>query len=146
MDLLIVYIISGLIHATQRLDTSHILVTPTGQEIKIEIADTPQQREQGLSYVKSMPPNTGMIFLFDRPGNYPFWMKGMNFSLDIIWLKHMNYNKFSVVTIHENIPPNSYPQLFNSNNPADAVLEINAGTAKVLGIKEGEEQILTFIK
>lgn len=146
MDLLILFMFSGLIHAPQQLNTSHVLVTPTGQEIKIAIADTERQRERGLSYIKSIPPNTGMIFLFDRPGDYPFWMKGMNFPLDIIWLKHRDHYKFSVVTVHENVPSDSYPQSFTSDNPADAVLEINAFEAQALGIKEGNDQILTFIK
>ena len=28
----------------------------------------------------------GMLFVFDQPGRYPFWMKNMKISLDIFWM------------------------------------------------------------
>src|SRR6185436_18462817 len=53
----------------------------------VEIAETPETRAQGLGDRASIGANNGMLFLFDAPGNYGFWMKDMRFSIDIMWIK-----------------------------------------------------------
>jgi len=74
-----------------------------------------------------------MLFIFDQPGYYPFWMKDMRFPIDIAWL---NVNK-QVVEVQANLAPSSYPQTFTNPSPALYVLEIKAGQAAKLNLVTG---------
>jgi uncharacterized membrane protein (UPF0127 family) len=78
-----------------------------------------------------------MLFLFEKLGNYPFWMKGMDFPLDMIWLRRASANSFEVVYVAENIDPSTYPQSIDPKREADAVLEIGASKAEDFGVVEG---------
>ena len=50
------------------------------------------------------PSGEGMIFVFDFPGNYPFWMQDMNFPLDMVWVER----DFNIVGIVKNVSPDTY--------------------------------------
>lgn len=102
----------------------------------VEIADTPGKRAKGLSGRESLVENRGMLFVFDEPGYYPFWMKDMLIPLDFIWI-----NEGRIFQINENIKPEDYPppKFFTPKYPTDSVLEINAGTVKKLNIKIGDK-------
>ena len=54
--------------------------------LNIEISDTKAKREQGLSGKEGLAENEGMLFVFEKEGYYGFWMKDMNFPIDIAWL------------------------------------------------------------
>jgi uncharacterized membrane protein (UPF0127 family) len=112
------------------------LLKINSSEIFAEIADTSQKRNQGLSGRASLPRNQGMLFIFDRPDRHSFWMKDMNFPLDFVWI-----NKNRVIEITENVRPPDFqpPQSLTPKNPADMVLEINAGLAKKINIKIGDK-------
>ncbi|MFH0806504.1 MAG: DUF192 domain-containing protein [Candidatus Brennerbacteria bacterium] len=56
------------------------------QIILAETAANESARAQGLSGHAPLGINEGMLFRFDEPGVYPFWMKGMTFSIDIMWI------------------------------------------------------------
>ena len=103
------------------------------QTIYVRVADTPQTQEQGLSGTPSLPGNQGLLFVFPADGKYPFWMKDMNYSIDILWLA----DDGSVVYIAPNVTPQSYPRTYVSTEPARYVLEVNAGFASSHGIKIG---------
>lgn len=102
--------------------TSNLLVI-NNLPIQIELADTPEKRNLGLSGRENLPPRTGMLFTFDQPGKWGFWMKDMHFPIDIIWLDG-NYRPIHAA---ESITPQSYPKTFYPPAPATYVLEINAG-------------------
>src|SRR3989338_5042145 len=55
-------------------------------KIKAELADTPEKRALGLSGRETLGNDEGMLFVFDEPNTRQFWMKNMNFALDIIWI------------------------------------------------------------
>lgn len=107
-----------------------------GKIINVEISDTLEKQEKGLSGRQSMPENQGMLFVFDRPDFYSFWMKDMNFSLDFIWIRGDE-----VVEITRNVKPEDYkpPKSLVPKNKIDKVLEFNAGMAEKMGIKEGNK-------
>src|SRR4051812_35678814 len=67
------------------------------QKVSLDVANTPKSRELGLSGRNSLADNKGMLFLFDEPGLPSFWMKGMKFPIDILFL---NNNK--IVTLYKN--------------------------------------------
>ena len=99
----------------------------------LEVADTFALHERGLSYRQSLAPQTGMLFVFDTPGMYYFWMKDMNFPIDIIWL---DQNK-KVVHIEHSLSPSTYPDSFGPDTPTQYVIEIPAGEAKDVGLSKG---------
>lgn len=105
--------------------------------LQVETADTEAKRTQGLSDRLSMNENEGMLFKFDNPGIYMFWMKDMRFPLDFIWIRGDK-----VVQIDKNIDPpgKTYgiPAIITPHEKIDQVLEVNAGWADKYGIKEGD--------
>ena len=104
-----------------------------GQLFSIEIADTPAKRIRGLSGRSSLPENRGMLFIFEIPGQYGFWMKGMFIPIDIIWIRGNR-----IIGLEKNILPSSNLNYY-SPEPVDKVLEINAGLSDKLGLKAGDE-------
>jgi len=57
-----------------------------GQNIKVDLALTPETQEKGLSGRSGLKDDEGMLFVFEKPDKYSFWMKDMNFPIDIIWM------------------------------------------------------------
>lgn len=115
--------------------------TPTAtinnHTFKLEVAKTQKEKGVGLSTKSTLEQNVGMLFPFDKPGYYPFWMKNMKFPIDIIFIRNGR-----IVTIHKNIKPprnpNENPPIYNSKEPADIVLEINAGLSEKYKFKRGD--------
>lgn len=102
----------------------------------VDIADTDMSRMMGLSGRKSLGENEGMLFIFPIPGQYTFWMKGMNFPLDFVWIANG-----SVAELMENVPKPTSTLDFATYAPqerVDQVLELNAGTINRAGIKVGD--------
>lgn len=93
--------------------------------IEVEVADTPETREKGLSGREKLPEGTGMLFIFDRPNQYGFWMKDMRFAIDIVWIDE----KYHVVGIEREVLPSTFPQTFYPNQPIKYVLELPAGSS-----------------
>ncbi len=102
----------------------------------VQVARTTKQQELGLMFKSQLAADKGMIFVFQKPNVYSFWMKNMAFALDIIWIKD---NK--IIYIEHSAPPcagDTCPAL-GPNLQADNVLELQAGITKSLGIKEGDQ-------
>ena len=62
-------------------------ITVGGVPVTVEIADQPAELSRGLGYRAGLAPGTGMLFLYPEPAPRSFWMKGMQFCLDIIWIE-----------------------------------------------------------
>ncbi len=93
--------------------------------ISVELATTPAAQERGLGGRRNLPENQGMLFLYDKAARYSFWMKNMQFPIDIIWIDE---NK-RVVDITKNLSPATFPNTFQPTKPARYILEVNAGFA-----------------
>lgn len=106
--------------------TLNLLVVKESKDIEI-----------GLSNRDSLPKDQGMLFIFEKEGIYPFWMRNMKFPIDIIFIKGDK-----VVKIFDNVKPPQSPDedipIYKPESPSDKVLEINAGQAKEFGIKVGD--------
>ena len=113
--------------------------TPTatinGHELNLEVMRTPQERSRGLSQKDVLAENAGMLFIFESPGVPGFWMKDMNFSIDIIWIG----SDKRVVDITENLAPETFPEVFKPKAQIQYVLEVNAGWAKDHNIAIGDK-------
>ncbi len=118
-------------------------VDVNGKKIQVEIADTPDKRSLGLSLRDSMPRDRGMLFVFDEEGVYAFWMKNMEFNLDIIWINSTG----TVVHVEKDLKPclEICPS-YESVKPALYVLEVNSGVSDELGIVEGTSIKVIFNK
>ncbi len=103
--------------------------------IKIHIADTNEERIQGLSGKNSLEKNRGLFFVFEKEDYHGIWMKNMNFPIDIIWFNQ----QYQVVHIEKNIKPETYPNVFKPKHESLYVLEMPAGFADENAIKKGDE-------
>ena len=109
------------------------------QTFKIDVADTQLKQAQGLSYRESMAEDRGMLFVFPTEMMQTFWMKDMNFPIDIIWIKGDTVAGFAESASPE--PGKTLFQLtrYSSPEPVDRVLEVAAGTVARAGIKVGDK-------
>lgn len=108
-------------------------ITIHSTKIDAEVVQTDAARAKGLSGRQCIEPNRGMLFVFGKPGQYPFWMKDMKFPIDILWLDENQ----KAVHIEQNLAPSTYPTTYTSAEPALFVLELQAGRAKELNITRG---------
>ena len=122
---------------------SHAIVTTsTGEEIPVEVADTLKKRSLGLGKRTSLKKGWGMLFVFEKRKPHRFWMKDMQFPLDIIWLD----NHRIVHVIHNAKPSNSRDEteVMTSPVPVNFVLEIAAGRSAKLRLKIGQRMKFKF--
>jgi uncharacterized membrane protein (UPF0127 family) len=105
--------------------------------LQVEVESTEAAREQGLSGRTSLSEGKGMLFVFQTLGVYGFWMKDMNFALDMLFVDASG----KIVTIVQDATPESYlqnpPQVFYPKSPILYVLEVPAGFAAAHNIQEG---------
>ena len=109
----------------------------------VEIAKTEIERERGLMFRQNLAENSGMLFIFEKPGVYPFWMKNTLIPLDMIWISEDK----KVVFIKKNVQPCAKGTICENIDPraqASYVLEINAGEADKLGISKGDKVVLNY--
>lgn len=109
-----------------RKEDARVILRVGSALIRAEIADTPEEKALGLSGRETLGGNEGMLFVFEKPSIYSFWMKDMRFPIDIIWLDEY----FRVVDISANADPSSFPRLFAPSAPAQYALEVPNGFAK----------------
>lgn len=114
---------------------------------KIEISNTDKERTLGLSYRESLKNDSGMLFVHDKEGVYPYWMYEMKFPLDMVFLD----KDFKIVDYYQNaIPCESEKNCItiSSRKPFKFVLELKSGFVKEKGLKIGdklETNFLTFV-
>lgn len=121
------------------LKGSNSTVTISDQTYKVTVVDTDATRTQGLSGKKSLKEDEGMLFVFQQKGKYPFWMKDMNFPIDIIFI-----NDDTITDITKNAEPNdsaNRPQ-YTPSVDINYVLEVNAGDTDKKNIKVGDKVII----
>ena len=113
-------------------------ITINNQTFELNVANSQEEREVGLSKTRSLPERQGMIFIFDKPDYYSFWMKNMTIPIDIIYI-----NKDKIVTIHKNAqPPINQTEsliIYSSTQPSDKVLEIQAGLSEKYNFKKDDK-------
>ena len=121
---------------TMPLETTTIMVGD--QQLTVELATSPASRSRGLGYRQGLAPGTGMLFVFPDSSGRSFWMKGMRFCLDIIWI-----DQGEIIGAAQSVCPDppgtadgdrpSYP----SQGAAECVLEVPAGWMEEHGFGPG---------
>ncbi len=104
--------------------------------IEVDVAVTVYEHAKGLGGRTSLKANSGMLFLYDHKEQFNFWMLGMKFPLDFVWIDGKK-----VVDITRHVPPPKgfeKPVIVKPRAAADKILEINAGEIDRLGIVIGD--------
>ncbi|HEY4694351.1 MAG TPA: DUF192 domain-containing protein [Candidatus Nanoarchaeia archaeon] len=105
------------------------------QSILVEIVESQEEVEKGLSNRDFLASNAGMLFNFPERAVKSFWMKDMKFPLDIIWI-----DEGKIVGIEENAPtPSETIPAFTSPQPVNKVLEVTAGFVEKNKVKIGDK-------
>lgn len=119
-----------------RLRTTTLTVTTaTGTHaFTVEMAETPEQKSRGLMFRTTMAPDEGMLFDFRRDEVITMWMQNTILPLDMVFITRDG----RVATIAERTTPYSTDTI-SSQVPVRAVLEVNAGTARRIGLRPGDQ-------
>ena len=122
---------------TDRLPTETVrLVAADGSEIKslkVERAETPQAQARGLMWRRYLSEDSGMLFVYSPPQPVVMWMKNTSLPLDMLFVNEHGV----IVQIVENPEPMSEAPL-PSEQPVQAVLEVNHGLVAERGIRVGD--------
>jgi hypothetical protein len=123
-------------HQVGPLETTQITVG--GVPLMVELAIEPADKARGLGYRDGLAPGAGMLFIFDGPAQRSFWMKGMRFCLDIVWIE-----AGAIVGAAESVCPEpagtadaDLPS-YRSPVPVTYVLEVPAGWLASYGFGPG---------
>jgi uncharacterized membrane protein (UPF0127 family) len=125
-------------------DDTVISLTFGGRQFTARTAETPAEREKGLSGTDPLKRDEAMLFVLDGPtrNGACMWMKDMKYSIDIAWFdvdKHLIHDK-------TNVSPTSYPNSYCPPVDAKYVLEFAAGTLSQLSLKSNSEFEFTVFK
>lgn len=121
--------------ATPRADFEPLVpITLGGVELYASVADSPLERQKGLSRTTALPADIVKLFVFPREDLWSFWMKEMLYSIDIIWLDGAG----TIVHIESAVSPETYPNSLTPVGKAQYVIETNAGFAQAQNIQVGD--------
>jgi uncharacterized membrane protein (UPF0127 family) len=121
---------------------SVVILSRSGpHRFRVELAESPSQRMQGLQRRRTLDADAGMLFVFDAPSITGMWMKNTYIPLDMLFLNEVG----RIVAIAENTQPMSL-QPIQPPEPAKAVLELNAGTVARLGVTLGDRVLHPFVE
>ncbi len=100
----------------------------------IEVADNAESRARGLMHRESLPPMAGMLFVYPAPRQVGFWMKNTLIPLDMLFVDSTG----TVTSLHHMAIPHDERPIFGDSDTI-AVLEINGGLARRMGISAGTQ-------
>jgi len=103
-------------------------------ELKVYLANTDQQKGQGLMFIRKLSAREGMLFRYDQPARITMWMKNTYVPLDMIFADTTG----AITGIANNTRPRSTERI---TSPDDSiwVLEVNAGLSRKWRIKPGDK-------
>jgi uncharacterized protein len=103
-----------------------------------EVAADPASRAKGLAGRASLAPGHGMLFTYEDRRRRAFWMKGMRFPIDIVWI-----DRGRVTGVERDVPvPAGELPLYRADVAVDRVLEVAAGWAARNGISPGDPVVV----
>lgn len=104
-----------------------------GETFDVMVARTEDEQKRGLGGLSGLAPQEAMLFPYKVSDFHGFWMKDMNFSIDIVWLDQDS----RIVHIEKSIAPDTYPKIYFPASPSRSVVEFSAGTIDRLGVSVG---------
>lgn len=125
-------------------DGSRVTVKIDRTSVRADVASSEASRNKGLAGRNPLQDTQGMLFIFPETSAASFWMKGMTFPIDIIWI-----NNNTVIEVTPNLPPpvpgTADEQLirYSPTGPVDQVVEVATGWAASHGIQPGDPVKIT---
>jgi uncharacterized protein len=113
-------------------ETSLVAMDVGGHSFMIELAVTPEERQQGLMFREELKPDHGMLFVFPESAVRSFWMKDTAIPLSIAFISAEG----TILEIRQLEPLSLEP--VQSRYPARYALEVNQGRFRALGIGPGD--------
>ena len=114
-----------------------------GQRLTVDLAKTSNQwRGRPVWEGPRCQPIDGMLFVFDHPDLWQFWMDGVEFPLDIVWFD----GNRSVVYFVQDLPTcpvNGRQYILPANRGVLSRLEVNAGFVAPHNVTIGDTFSLT---
>ena len=110
-------------------------VTIANTRIPVELAITPAQQSLGLGERDHLEWGHGMLFLHEEQKARSYWMKGMRFDIDIIWIRDGRISEIAHAVPH--VPGENGPTV-KSSEVVDQVLEVPAGYSMIQGWRKGQ--------
>jgi uncharacterized protein len=113
-----------------------VIVSNGGQRhtFNVEMATTLEEQTTGLMFRKTVPPDGGMLFVWDSPRASQMWMKNTFVPLDMVFIRADG----TIDSIAEDTVPHSL-RVVSSHGPVVATLELAGGTTERLGITVGDK-------
>jgi uncharacterized protein len=132
---LLLVLAASLLTPTQamRRETLKLLTAQGAQTIDIEIAETPEEKAQGLMFRTHLDDKSGMLFFYDRPMEITMWMRNTYIPLDMVFIRPNG----TVHRIESRTEPLS-ENIIASRGDVAACLELAGGAAERLGLKPGD--------
>jgi uncharacterized protein len=125
-------------------------VFPGAVRVTLDVAADEAARQRGLMHRAALGSNEGMIFVFEEPDAYHFWMKNTLIPLDIIWLDERG----AILFIHHAVPPCGNQDPEDDRCPtwgppagtrARYVIEVEAGFARTHDLRSGQRVLLSGV-
>lgn len=101
--------------------------------VQAEVADDPDSRARGLMFRESLPPDNGMVFVFDEPQRICMWMKNTFVPLTVAFINEEG----KILNFADMRPQSLEPHC--SAGPARYALEMNQGWFHNRGIPVGQQ-------
>lgn len=112
-------------------------------DLLVEVRRTAEEQGLGLSWRTSMGQDEGMVFVYAAPQKVMYWMRGMQFPLDFLWVR-----QGKVVELTSRVPfptkDDPVPRTLVPTEVVDMVIEVNAGWIEAHGIKTGDEVSISY--
>jgi len=137
-------LIAGSLFLTNQKDSDIIVVTfPNGKELEAEVADTPEKLLFGLAFREGLPPNSGMLYIFETSDRHRMRTKAFRIPVDMIWVDE---SRHVVHTVEGADPCTQDPCPLYGPSPENAryVIQTSAGFVKQEGLVPGMELKFTL--
>lgn len=120
-----------------------IVEFPNGKTMETEVASTPEKLLFGLAFREGLPPDTGMLYIFESTGLHRVRTRQFRIPVDMLWIDESHH----VVHILEQVPPcaqDPCPLYGPPPEPVRYLIEADAGYARREGITTGMELKFTL--
>ena len=138
------------------------IATPDARlhRFNIWIANDDRHRAQGLMFIKDLPADAGMLFIYPQPHRIAMWMKNTLIPLDMLFIRAdgrvakviANAKPLSLDNIEscapppnsELLPPERSMHCADPREDVTGVLELKGGIAATLNIRKGAMVMHSF--
>jgi len=137
-------LVAGSLFLTNQKDSDIIVVTfPNGREIEAEVADTPEKLLFGLAFREGLPPNSGMLYIFETSDRHRRHTKGFKIPVDMIWVDESRHVVY-LVEGADPCPQDPCPLYGPPPENARYVIQTPAGFIRQEGLVPGMELRFTL--